>query len=32
VVISGPLFSWNRFKEIILFNFGYYEHLIKRTP
>src|SRR5207253_3140824 len=27
------LFNWNRFKEIALFNFGHYEHLISnRTP
>ncbi|WP_180541679.1 hypothetical protein [Nevskia soli] len=30
-VISGNLWSWNRFKEIFLFNIGYYDHLVPHT-
>jgi arabinofuranosyltransferase len=29
-VIAGPLFSWSRFKTIVAFNLGLYEHLVDR--
>jgi arabinofuranosyltransferase len=32
VVICGNLWSWQRFEEIVLFNIGYYDHLLPKRP